>query len=353
MDVFISWSGARSKALAQALSELLPDAIQNLKPWMSDRDISAGSRWAEELNKKLANTNFGVLCLTAQNVGAPWLLFEAGSLSKSVSSSSVVPYCLGVRSGDVPFPLAQFQGVDADEAGTKKLIKSLNSAAPAPMDETRLDRVFQRWWPDLRSRIEAIAASEEIVATIDKPRILCGASKQYAEDSRYEFYRDVEVVQKAFPGRVTIERCLTSKRLRELLRSKPRFDIVHLVVPVDAISGELIFSPVDAAHLPTTTEIDRMPAGAFAALVRDAQTSLVFLATCHAYAMAVDVSPVTNIIATNITLSGESAEEWEECFYDLLANGDSLFKAYELTKLQYTTPLRLIERRNVIFNKQP
>jgi len=89
MDVFISWSGDRSKALASALKELLPDAVQGVVAWMSDRDINAGSRWVEELNKKLDNTNFGVLCLTPENLGAPWLLFEAGSLSKRVSASSV------------------------------------------------------------------------------------------------------------------------------------------------------------------------------------------------------------------------------------------------------------------------
>ena len=161
MDVFISWSGHRSGMIARALAELLPDAIQSLKAWMSEHDIGAGARWGHELNRQLESSHFGVICLTPENIGAPWLLFEAGSLAKSVSVARVVPYRLKLSATDVPFPLAQFQGVDADEAGTKKLLQSLNAGLKQPMDPGRLDRVFQRWWPDLDKRIAAIPASVE------------------------------------------------------------------------------------------------------------------------------------------------------------------------------------------------
>src|SRR5438876_7271285 len=97
MNVFISWSGDRSKKLASALSELLPKALSNLNVWMSD-DIEAGTPWGEELNRKLETSNFGVLCLTPENSNAPWLLFEAGALAKAVSGSRVVPYRLGLGS---------------------------------------------------------------------------------------------------------------------------------------------------------------------------------------------------------------------------------------------------------------
>ena len=159
MNVFISWSGDRSKELAKALSELLPDVIQSLKVWMSEQDIMPGSRWAEALNQKLETCNFGVLCLTPENLNAPWLLFEAGSLAKSVSGSKVVPYYLGLKPADIPFPLAQFQCAGAEENGTRRLVHSLNLALESPIDETRLRRGFEGWWPSLKSRIEVILAS--------------------------------------------------------------------------------------------------------------------------------------------------------------------------------------------------
>lgn len=145
MNVFISWSGDRSQRLAKALAMLLPDILQDVKPWMSDDDIRAGSRWGNEVNQHLQEGNFGVLCLTPENIGAPWLLFEAGSLAKSIANAKVVPYRLGLGAADVPYPLAQFQGVDADESGTRKLVSALNSALSSSITDERLARVFQRW----------------------------------------------------------------------------------------------------------------------------------------------------------------------------------------------------------------
>lgn len=168
MNVFISWSGERSRLLAKALAELLPDAIQELKCWMSEHDIRAGSRWGHELQQQLESSNLGVLCLTPENLNAAWLLFEAGSLAKSVSEGKVVPYRLNLTAASVSLPLAQFQGVDADEQGTRKLVESLNAARQQPMETGRLDRIFQRWWPDLDARIKAIPVSS------DGPRPLIG-----------------------------------------------------------------------------------------------------------------------------------------------------------------------------------
>lgn len=161
MNVFISWSGDRSRLLASALADLLPDIIQDLNAWMSEHDISVGSRWSQELNQQLGTSNFGILCLTPENISAPWLLFEAGSLGKSVSEARVVPYRLGLAAADVPFPLAQFQGVDANEGGTRKLVRSLNAGLKQPMESGRLDRSFERWWPDLKAHIDDIQLKDQ------------------------------------------------------------------------------------------------------------------------------------------------------------------------------------------------
>lgn len=43
MKVFISWSGETSKKVALALKAWLPNVIQALDPWMSDKDIEKGA----------------------------------------------------------------------------------------------------------------------------------------------------------------------------------------------------------------------------------------------------------------------------------------------------------------------
>ena len=156
--VFISWSGDRSKQLASALRDFLPEAFQDCEAWMSEHDISAGTRWGHELTGQLSESLIGVVCLTPENLSAPWLLFESGALAKSISESRVIPYRLGLSATDVPFPLAQFQGVDVDEVGSRKLLSSLNAVRDKPMPDDRLDRIFARWWPDLAKRIQSIPA---------------------------------------------------------------------------------------------------------------------------------------------------------------------------------------------------
>lgn len=149
MRVFISWSGEKSKSVAASLRDWLPDVIQDAEPFMSASDIGAGARWASELAENLEKTDIGILCLTPENLNAPWLVFEAGSLAKKLDAARVVPYRLGLKATEVPFPLAQFQSVDADREGTLQLLKTLNSVRPEPIESERLERLFCRSWGDL------------------------------------------------------------------------------------------------------------------------------------------------------------------------------------------------------------
>jgi hypothetical protein len=54
MDIFISWSKDRSKAIAAALNEWLPHVIQrSVKPWMSASDIDPGQRRSHAVAQQL------------------------------------------------------------------------------------------------------------------------------------------------------------------------------------------------------------------------------------------------------------------------------------------------------------
>ncbi len=159
MKVFVSFSGHRSQLIAEALRGWLPDVIQGLEPWMSQRDIEAGARWPEELIKQLDGTQFGILCLTPENLGAAWILFEAGALSKtkSVTRSRVCPYLFQVSKSEITWPLAQFQANLADEKGTLSVVRSLNVACGASrLSESQLKRQFQRCWDELDRRLKAV-----------------------------------------------------------------------------------------------------------------------------------------------------------------------------------------------------
>jgi hypothetical protein len=159
MEVFLSWSGQRSKLVADALRSWLPCVLQSVKPWVSGTDIEAGARWHQELTTRLAKCNFGVICLTPENLESPWLLYEAGALSKSVEGSSVVPFLFGVRKADVEGPLAHFQKAEADIEGTRFLLNSMNAVLgrlgeTAPSDHI-LNEAFELWWPQLERHLKS------------------------------------------------------------------------------------------------------------------------------------------------------------------------------------------------------
>src|SRR5262245_55696298 len=126
MKIFVSWSGERSGSIAKSLKSWLPKVVQHLQPWLSSESISAGVRWSDALAGALQELRFGVLCLTPENLGSAWVMFEAGALSKIVSESRVIPYLLDVKPKDLRGPLAQFQAVSSDEDGTFRLLQSIN-----------------------------------------------------------------------------------------------------------------------------------------------------------------------------------------------------------------------------------
>lgn len=160
MKVFISWSGDMSRAVAEALRGWLPCVIQAVEPWVSAHDIERGVRWGPALTRELEQTKVGIICLTPDNLEAPWILFEAGALSKTVEATYVCPFLFRVENSDVEGPLAQFQATRAQKDDTRELVHTINKGlGPSALKEGTLDQVFEKWWPDLEQRLGAIHVS--------------------------------------------------------------------------------------------------------------------------------------------------------------------------------------------------
>jgi len=96
MKVFLSWSGAKSHKVALVFRDWLPSVIQEITPYVSSEDIDKGARWSTDIAKELEDSTFGMLCVTKENISAPWLTFEAGALSKTMDKSFVSPFLLAV-----------------------------------------------------------------------------------------------------------------------------------------------------------------------------------------------------------------------------------------------------------------
>jgi hypothetical protein len=156
MKVFVSWSGERSQALAKALHDWIPLVLHNVEPWLSEADIEAGDRWADAVAKELADSNFGIICVTRENVGSPWVLFEAGALAKTMQGSKVIPLLLDLEFRDITGPMAQFQAKKVDKAGISEVIHSINQTANHAVPEARAKQLFDALWSEFEKNVKAI-----------------------------------------------------------------------------------------------------------------------------------------------------------------------------------------------------
>jgi len=173
MDVFISWSGERSKAAAEALRDWLPKIINALKPWLSVADIDKGARWGTEIANKLKDSKAGIICLTPDNLHSDWLLFEAGALSKTIENTYVCPFLIGLEPADVKAPLAQFQATRATKKDVLKLLKTLNTAlGEGALPAAHIEEAFDVWWPKLDEKLKALPGDEGPARSVRSERDL-------------------------------------------------------------------------------------------------------------------------------------------------------------------------------------
>jgi hypothetical protein len=153
MDLFLSWSGKRSKAVAEALKLWLRQVIQAVEPWISS-DIDKGARWSDEVATRLERSKVGIICLTQDNLASPWILFEAGALSKT-KDAYVCTFLLDLSPDDVAQPLSQFQLTTADKEDCRKLLGIINEAVRKAgerhLSDQVLDGVFDTNWPKLEA----------------------------------------------------------------------------------------------------------------------------------------------------------------------------------------------------------
>jgi TIR domain len=211
MKIFISWSGNVSRAVAVALREWLPSVLQAAEPYVSSEDIEKGARWSAEIAQQLNDTAFGIICVTKDNFGSPWINFEAGALSKSVDTSHVSPFLLDMRPTDLVGPLSQFQVTLPELEDVIRLLRSINSFAERPVDEIRLDRSVQMWWPGLEQQLKAIR-NEERKPETEVQREPIDMIEELLEITRGIQRRLAEAAQEpSSSNRVTMERMATER----------------------------------------------------------------------------------------------------------------------------------------------
>jgi hypothetical protein len=163
-NVFLSWSGERSRLVADFLRTWLSSVVQAAKPWMSESEIDKGTRWSSELTKMLDAIRIGIVCLTPENLTQPWLIFEAGALSKFIDERArLCTYLIGdLRSSEVLAPLGMFQDTKAIKEDTRRMVRTINRVvSDDPISDESLEAVFEALWPKLEERLDTLPAPTE------------------------------------------------------------------------------------------------------------------------------------------------------------------------------------------------
>lgn len=173
MKVFISWSGERSRRVAELLHTWIECVIQAVEPWVSSSDIDRGALWFTQIIDELSTTTHGIICLTRENKEKPWILFEAGALAKGLASSRIYTLLVDLNPEDIRDPLAQFNHTRPTEGEMFKLVSSINRGLEAKgLKEGVLANAFKTYWPQFQESFnKIITETEETTAPkVERPQ---------------------------------------------------------------------------------------------------------------------------------------------------------------------------------------
>lgn len=233
MKVFLSWSGERSKQVANLLSDWLSCVIQASRPWVSTRDLDRGTLWFGEINDQLKDTSVGVICLTQENKNRPWILFEAGALAKGLSTSRVCTLLIDLETKDIEDPLAQFNHTFPNRESVLGLVRTLNSALGQQGLDTRiLEQVFDTYWSQFEKKFNEVLKSTESIEPA-KPRPKEDVLGEILENTRVLSSRVRRMELDSERVRIHPEYELSSRQVREMVK-----EFMDIGMPTELILEE-------------------------------------------------------------------------------------------------------------------
>lgn len=251
MKVFLSWSGELSHKVALTLRDWLPSVIQSIEPYVSSEDIDKGARWSTDIASELADSSYGILCVTKENLHAPWLTFEAGALSKTMDKSYVSPFLFDIKRSEVNGPILQFQSTIFEKEDVKKLLISLNKADTGEqLTVERLEKALDVWYPDLEKQLNQLLEAKPKQVITEKPEArevysneileeildLSRVNQKLLRNPDHDLNKELDSIRmmlKEIIGRSEFEkesrlmrrkRRVHPKMLDELLHMSPRFE---------------------------------------------------------------------------------------------------------------------------------
>lgn len=213
MKLFISWSGKLSKEVAKLLQNWLENTVftdESIETFISSEDIDAGADWLNDIKCNLLEADCAIIVLTKDNIGAPWLNFESGSIAVSKDDKKAIPFLVNISTSELQTPLKHFQAVRVKEDSIKKLIENLKEfggySSPSHIDDC-IPRFYKEISEGIAKRerdvLEEYSYDDTIifpknVRGVKKGKVFVGVPMASADDNEYKEYKDcADKVKKA------------------------------------------------------------------------------------------------------------------------------------------------------------
>lgn len=175
MNVFISWSGDKSKDVANLLHDWLPLVLQSLRPWVSTRNIAPGTIWFNQIFDTVEDNKDGIIVVTKENKEKPWIMFESGALFKGNQGNRLNVLLVDISPEEIDEPLRSFNHVKCVKDGLYNLVKGFNDRMKndiGRLSDENLKKCFEKWYPDFEVELKKIkdkyADSDENREKIEK-----------------------------------------------------------------------------------------------------------------------------------------------------------------------------------------
>ncbi|PZO47703.1 MAG: hypothetical protein DCF16_17395 [Alphaproteobacteria bacterium] len=166
-DIFISWSGEKSKKVANRLADFLEDVL-GVKAYTSDKEMKPAQNWRDELERRLSEAKFCIMCLSIENIDAPWMMWESGAIwqarkhaeaDSSDRNERVCPFLIDFPPGELPSLAGPLGGVNVVRYGedeVRKLVFQLHHILNPAAAADGVTRRFQVGWPGCKQDIDGI-----------------------------------------------------------------------------------------------------------------------------------------------------------------------------------------------------
>jgi TIR domain len=161
MNIFVSWSGRRSREAAEIFRRLIPLVLQRANLFMATENIESGANWAHSIDDAIKKADAGLVFLTRNNLNNPWLAFEVGALSRTLRPNRCFPILVDLSYRDLSGPFAIFQAIALTREDIQRLLFTLNADMESSVSESVLQTLFDTIWPDFAARIHSLVEAAD------------------------------------------------------------------------------------------------------------------------------------------------------------------------------------------------